>query len=78
MLDLERPVALALDEEIPGIYRPADHDFWVNQAGLIGRQVVRNGQVAGYYYLGIGGIGPAASIKKSVSCVNSRNRLSIA
>lgn len=60
VLDLERPVALALDEEIPGIYRPADHDFWANQAGLLGRQVVRDGQVAGYYYLGKGGIGPAA------------------
>lgn len=60
VLELERPVALALDEEIPGIYRPADHDFWVNQAGLLGRQVVHNGRVAGYYYLGKGGIGPAA------------------
>lgn len=60
VLDLERPVALTLDEEIPEIYRPADHDFWVNQAGLLGRQVIHNGQVAGYYYLGKGGIGPAA------------------
>lgn len=60
VLELERPVALAVDEEIPGIYRPADHDFWVNQAGLLGRQVVRNGRVVGYYYLGRGGIGPAA------------------
>jgi GNAT superfamily N-acetyltransferase len=59
VMDLERPVALALDEEIPGLYRPADHDFWVNQAGLLGRQVVLKGQIAGYYYLGRGGIGPA-------------------
>jgi hypothetical protein len=60
VLELERPVSLALDEEIPGFCRPADHDFWVNQAGLLGRQVVHNGRVAGYYYLGRGGIGPAA------------------
>lgn len=59
VVDLERPVALTLDKEVPGFFRPADHDFWVNQAGLNGRQVVCNGQVAGYYYLGNGGIGPA-------------------
>jgi len=56
---LEKSEAMALDQEIRGTGRSVDHDFFDNW-GLQGRQVIRAGEVVGYYYLGKGGIGPVA------------------
>jgi len=57
---LEKLTAMRLDAEIRGTAREPDHNFWLDKAGLQGRQVIRNGDVVGYYYLGKGVIGPAA------------------
>lgn len=57
---LEKSQAIALDQEIRATGRGADHDFWRDGWGLQGRQVIRAGEVVGYYYLGKGGIGPVA------------------
>jgi GNAT superfamily N-acetyltransferase len=57
---LEKPQVMALDQEIRGTGRRADHDFWWDGLGLQGRQVIRAREVVGYYYLGKGGIGPVA------------------
>lgn len=57
---LEQAHAMALDQEIRGTARGVDHELWLNGAGLQGRQVVRAGEVVGYYYLSKAGIGPAA------------------
>jgi GNAT superfamily N-acetyltransferase len=56
---LEKSQAMALDQEIRGTGRRVDHDFF-DSWGLQGRQVIRAGEVLGYYYLGKGGIGPVA------------------
>jgi len=56
---LEQSQAMALDQEIRGTGRRVDHDFF-EKWGLQGRQVIRAGEVVGYYYLGKGGIGPVA------------------
>ena len=54
---LEKKTAMALDAEIRGTARGPDHDHW---AGLAGRRAIKNGKVAGYYYINRGAIGPAA------------------
>lgn len=56
---LEKSQAVALDQEIRGAGRSVDYDFF-DSWGLQGRQVIRAGEVMGYYYLGKGGIGPVA------------------
>lgn len=50
VVTLEKSQAIALDQEIRGTGRSADHDFWLNSLGLQGRQVMRAGEVVGYYY----------------------------
>src|SRR5712691_402801 len=55
--------ATRLDEEISATGRETDHRFWLFRAGYRGRQVLREGQLAGYYYLDNGNIGPAAWIE---------------
>lgn len=57
---LEKSQAMALDQEIRATSRAADHDFWQDHAGLPGWQVLWEGEVVGYYYLGKGGVGPVA------------------
>jgi GNAT superfamily N-acetyltransferase len=57
---LEKPHAMDLDQEIRGTRRPADRELWLDRLGLQGRQVLRDGEVVGYYYLGKGNIGPVA------------------
>lgn len=55
---LDKAVAAELDRHIRGTRRDADHSLW--SSGLQGRQVHVNGEIAGYYYLNHGAIGPAA------------------
>jgi GNAT superfamily N-acetyltransferase len=57
---LEKSHAMDLDQEMRGTRRPADHELWLDRLGLQGRQVLRDGKVVGYYYLGKGNIGPVA------------------
>ena len=49
-----------LDLQIRGTRREPDHEYWLGAGGMQGRQVLNRGRVVGYYYLGRGGIGPAA------------------
>jgi hypothetical protein len=60
VLPLEPAVAMALDLIILRTQRREDHTFWRDRAGRSGFQLVYQGQIAGYYYLGDGTIGPAA------------------
>lgn len=60
VLPLEPAVAMALDFIILRTQRRADHTFWRDRADRTGFQLVYRGQIAGYYYLGDGAIGPAA------------------
>lgn len=57
---LEKSQAMDLDQEIRGTRRPVDHELWLDRLSLQGRQVLRDGEVVGYYYLGKGAIGPVA------------------
>lgn len=57
---LEKSHAMDLDQEMRRTRRPADHELWLDRLGLQGRQVLRDGEVVGYYYLGKGNIGPVA------------------
>jgi GNAT superfamily N-acetyltransferase len=57
---LDKRIAMEIDNEIRGTGREPDHTFWLDVAGLKGRQVLHKGKVIGYYYLGRGSIGPAA------------------
>jgi hypothetical protein len=57
---LEKSQAMDLDQEMRGTRRPADHELWLDRLGLQGRQVLRDGEVVGYYYLNKGSIGPVA------------------
>ena len=57
---LDKSTAIDIDREIRGTGREPDHEFWLSDGGFQGRQVLHNGSVIGYYYLGRGGIGPAA------------------
>jgi hypothetical protein len=56
---LNKSFAMDLDQTILGTRREADHDY-LSRTGSQGRQVVRGGEVVGYYYLHEGGVGPAA------------------
>jgi GNAT superfamily N-acetyltransferase len=56
---LEKKVAMEMDRAVRGTRREVDHDLWARQM-LQGRQVLLNGNLAGYYYLNGGMIGPAA------------------
>jgi GNAT superfamily N-acetyltransferase len=56
---LEPAVAMALDLIILGTQRRDDHTFWRCRAGLVGRELIHEGQIAGYYYVRNGKIGPA-------------------
>jgi hypothetical protein len=56
---LERARAMALDQGIRGTRRPLDHDYWGGRPSVRGRQVLRAGEVVGYYYIGAGSVGPA-------------------
>jgi GNAT superfamily N-acetyltransferase len=49
-VSLERHVATELDRDVRGTGREVDHDFWSGRAGFQGQQVLRNGNVIGYYY----------------------------
>jgi len=57
---LDKHVAVEIDREIRGTGREFDHEFWLGAGGSQGRQVLYNGNVIGYFYLGRGNIGPAA------------------
>lgn len=57
---LEKSQAMDLDREIRGTRRRADHELWLDRLGLQGRQVLRDREVLGYYYLNKGAIGPVA------------------
>lgn len=57
---LTREFATSLDSDVIGTARAADHDFWSNEPGRIGRAVVHGGRAVGYYYVRSGAIGPAA------------------
>lgn len=56
---LEPAVAMALDLITLGTQRREDHTFWRCRASLSGQQLVHEGQIAGYYYVRNGTIGPA-------------------
>ncbi len=57
---LDKTLTSELDPHVWGAQRRVDHDLWSDTLGFRGRQVLRNGQPIGYYYLNRGGIGPAA------------------
>jgi GNAT superfamily N-acetyltransferase len=56
---LETSLALDLDRSTRGTPRAVDHEFFAAE-GRRGRQVTRDGEPIGYYYLHDGAIGPAA------------------
>jgi hypothetical protein len=60
---LDKVVAMEIDKEIRGTRREPDHDFLLG-AGFQGRQVLHDGNVIGYFYLGRGSIGPAGWIMR--------------
>jgi GNAT superfamily N-acetyltransferase len=57
---LELASAAELDRQVRATGREPDHRFWLTKSGHEGRQLVREGRVAGYYYINHGTIGPAA------------------
>lgn len=57
---LELARAAELDRQVRATGRELDHQFWLTKSGHEGRQLVRDGRVAGYYYINHGTIGPAA------------------
>lgn len=57
---LDPEVAMRLDERVRGTRRPQDHVYFVEGMHLEGRMVISGGEPIGYYYLGPGGIAPAA------------------
>ncbi|HEX8073184.1 MAG TPA: GNAT family N-acetyltransferase [Pyrinomonadaceae bacterium] len=52
--------ACALDAEVRGTRREADHRFWLGQAPTQARQVIRAGAAVGYFYATGDAVGPAA------------------
>ncbi|MBN2365205.1 MAG: GNAT family N-acetyltransferase [Calditrichaeota bacterium] len=60
VVQLEKSCAMSLDRQIRGTGRQPDHEFWLNGGKMLGRQMIRNGKVTGYYYFGNGFVGPAA------------------
>jgi GNAT superfamily N-acetyltransferase len=63
-LPLELQTALAVDKQIRETGREVDHQFWLSEMKSEGRQIVRDGRVAGYYYLNKGTIAPAAWLEE--------------
>ena len=57
---LTTELGATVDRTIRGVPRAVDHEWWSNKTGVAGRAVTKRGQVAGYYYLDKGQIGPAA------------------
>jgi GNAT superfamily N-acetyltransferase len=57
---LDISYAIALDERVRATGREVDHRFWLSKSGHQGRQLMRDGQPAGYYYFNHGVVGPAA------------------
>lgn len=57
---LDKSFAMELDHIVRGTRREVDHDLWSGSPVFQGRQVRRNGECAGYYYISRGTIGPAA------------------
>jgi GNAT superfamily N-acetyltransferase len=60
---LELSIAARIDAQVRETGRETDHEFWLTKAGHEGRQVRRDGEVAGYYYFNQGLVGPAAWLK---------------
>jgi N-acetylglutamate synthase-like GNAT family acetyltransferase len=52
--------AVRLDERVRETGREIDHQFWLQEAGHEARQVLRDGEVVGYYYYNHGTVGPLA------------------
>jgi hypothetical protein len=52
--------ACALDAEVRGTRREVDHRFWLAQAPMVARQVIRAGRAVGYFYVNGAAVGPAA------------------
>lgn len=59
--------AVRTDERVRETGREIDHRFWLDEAGREGRQVLRDGEVVGYYYNHHGTIGPVAWTKAEVA-----------
>lgn len=59
-----RPLALEtasrIDREVLSVGREVDHRFWLAEPGRVGCEVLRGGQVVGYFSVRDGAIGPAA------------------
>ncbi|UCF64507.1 MAG: GNAT family N-acetyltransferase [bacterium] len=60
ILPLEKAVVMEIDLNIRGTKREPDHDFWFADPNIQGRQIIKDKQVIGYYYVNRGFIGPAA------------------
>lgn len=52
--------ASRIDRDVLSVAREVDHRFWLAEAGRVGREVLRDGQVVGYFSVRAGAIGPAA------------------
>ena len=61
---LEVSTAVKVDEQLRGTGRETDHQFWLNELGLQGRQIRREGRIIGYYYFDKGTIAPAAWLEE--------------
>ncbi|MBA2731740.1 MAG: GNAT family N-acetyltransferase [Acidobacteria bacterium] len=57
---LELSAAMEIDEQIRATRREPDHQFWVTEVKLEGRQMMCADRIVGYYYLNKGTVGPAA------------------
>lgn len=57
---LEAAVAERIERAVFGVYRPLEHAYHVEVAGLRACQLVRGAEAFGYFYAGNGRVGPAA------------------
>ena len=64
---LRRSAAMKLDELVLGVRRGVDHEVFI-RAAWQGRQVLRDGEVVGYYYVHEGIISPAAWADRRHAC----------
>jgi GNAT superfamily N-acetyltransferase len=62
---LSLSTAIKLDKQVRETGRDVDHKLWLKDSGHAGRQVLRDGQVVGYYYFNQGVVGPAAWLNAS-------------
>lgn len=60
---LDLSTAVTADVQVRETGREIDHRFWLTESGHEGRQVFRDGELAGYYYFKQGTIGPMAWMK---------------